>query len=109
MPKYVNKDTLADTLVSVLHLRSKKDALKAVNALVEEMSDALESGGVVDISYFGKFYIFDRKSRMGINPVTKERMEIQATRLPKFKPSQTLKKRCNQSSENGQDDTETEE
>ena len=99
MPKYFNKETLADTLVSTLHLKNKKDALTAINALFEEMSGALESGGVVDISYFGKFYIFDRKSRMGINPVTKERMEIQATRLPKFKPSQTLKKRCNQSSE----------
>ncbi|WP_304683316.1 HU family DNA-binding protein [Ileibacterium valens] len=99
MPKYVNKDTLADTLVSTLHLKNKRQAHEAVNALIEEMSSALESGGVIDIAYFGKFYIFDRKSRMGINPVTKEKMEIQATRLPKFKPSQTLKKRCNQSLE----------
>jgi len=39
--------------------------------------------------------IFDSKARMGINPVTKERMEIPASKLPKFKPSQTLKNKCN--------------
>lgn len=99
MPKYVNKDSLAEKLNAELHLKSKKEALQAVNALFDEMADALESGGVVDISYFGKFYIFDRKSRMGINPVTKEKMEIAATKLPKFKPSQTLKKRCNKTEE----------
>lgn len=72
-----------------------QDAAAIVNQIFEEMSQALESGGVVDIHGFGKFVIFDRKSRMGINPVTKERMEIPATKLPKYKPSQTLKRRCN--------------
>ena len=47
------------------------------------------------LTAFGKFEIFDRKSRMGINPVTKERMMIPATKLPKFRPSQTLKNKCN--------------
>lgn len=106
MPKYVNKDTLADTLVRELNLKSKKDAHNAINAIFEEMTEALETGGVVDISYFGKFVIFDRKSRMGINPVTKEKMEIPATRLPKFRPSQTLKKRCNQELEGALPDEE---
>ena len=65
------------------------------NLIFNEMSDALASDGHVDITAFGKFEIFDRKSRMGINPVTKERMMIPATKLPKFRPSQTLKNKCN--------------
>lgn len=62
-----------------------------MDLIFNEMSDALANDGHVDITAFGKFEIFDRKSRMGINPVTKERMMIQATKLPKFRPSQTLK------------------
>ena len=60
-----------------------------------EMSEALADNGTVDITGFGKFVLFFRKARMGINPVTKDRMEIPSSRLPKFKPSQTLKNKCN--------------
>ncbi len=94
MAKYVNKDSLVETLYSQYHLK-KKEAAEIVNTLFEEMSQALISEGTVEITGFGKFIIFDRKSRMGINPVTKEKMEIPSTKLPKFKPSQTLKNRCN--------------
>ncbi len=94
MPKFVNKDSLTETLSTTYNLK-KKDAAEMINTLFEEMSEALISEGTVEITGFGKFVIFDRKQRMGINPVTKERMEIPATKLPKFKPSQTLKNRCN--------------
>lgn len=94
MPKFVNKDSLTETLYTQFHLK-KKDAAEIVNTIFEEMSQALVSEGTVEITGFGKFIIFDRKSRMGINPVTKEKMEIPSTKLPKFKPSQTLKNRCN--------------
>lgn len=94
MPKFVNKDSLTETLYTQFHLK-KKDAAEIVNTIFEEMSEALVSEGTVEITGFGKFIIFDRKSRMGINPVTKEKMEIPSTKLPKFKPSQTLKNRCN--------------
>lgn len=40
-----------------------------MNLLFEEMSEALISEGTVEITGFGKFVIFDRKKRMGINPV----------------------------------------
>lgn len=103
MAKFVNKESLTETLARQLKIR-KKDAAEAVNVLFEEMALALESEWVVDISGFGKFIIFDRKSRMGINPVTKERMEIPSSKLPKFKPSQTLKNRCNGGQERKQED-----
>lgn len=94
MAKYVNKDSLTEAVANNLDLH-KKTAAEAVNLIFQEMSEALENDGSVDISGFGKFIIFDRKSRMGINPVTKEKMMIPSTKLPKFKPSQTLKNRCN--------------
>lgn len=94
MPKYANKESLTESVSSRFNIR-KKEAADIVNLVFDEMTEALASQGSVEITGFGKFIIFDRKSRMGINPVTKERMEIPATKLPKFKPSQTLKNRCN--------------
>lgn len=95
MAKFVNKESLTQVLSNNLNI-SKKEAGYAVDLVFSEMTNALEQNGFVDITAFGKFEIFDRKARMGINPVTKERMEIPATKLPKFRPSQTLKNRCNQ-------------
>ena len=94
MTKFVNKESLIQTLYSQYHIK-KKDATDIVNTIFEEMEEALITCGTVEITGFGKFTIFDRKSRMGINPITREKMEIPATKLPKFKPSLTLKKRCN--------------
>lgn len=94
MAKFVNKESLAQMLSENLNI-SKKDAGYAIDLVFSEMSSALSASGYIDISGFGKFEIFDRKARMGINPVTKERMEIAATKLPKFRPSQTLKNKCN--------------
>lgn len=95
MTKYVNKEYLARVVSEELNV-SKGDALRAVNRIFDEMSDALANEGNVDITAFGKFKIFYRKERMGINPVTKERMMIHSSKLPKFKPSQTLKNKCNE-------------
>lgn len=100
MPKFVNRDILAQLLTQELSTETgnkikKKDAARAIDLIFGTISDTLAQGGTADISGFGKFVIFDRKSRMGINPVTKERMEIPSSRLPKFKPSQTLKNKCN--------------
>lgn len=94
MSKYVNKDSLIHLLSDSLNI-TKGSAQQAIDLIFMEMSDALASEGIVDISGFGKFYIFNRKERMGINPITKERMKIEASKLPKFKPSQTLKNKCN--------------
>lgn len=96
MAKFVNRDSLAASIAANQQNLNTQQASAIVNQVFEELTEALESGGIVDIHGFGKFIIFDRKSRMGINPVTKERMEIPATKLPKFKPSQTLKRRCNE-------------
>lgn len=95
MAKFVNKDSLAEGIALNLNI-SKNDALQVVNLIFDEMADALANDGNVDISGFGKFELFHRKERMGINPATMERMMIHSSLLPKFRPSQTLKNKCNQ-------------
>ncbi len=94
MVKYVNRESLAQALSNDLNI-TKKDAMQALSIIFDEMSEALAQGGKVDISSFGKFEIFYRKERMGINPNTKEKVLVAASNVPKFKPSQTLKKKCN--------------
>ena len=59
MGKYVNKESLTQTLSIQLNM-SKKDAAYAVDLIFNEMSGALANDGHVDITAFGKFEIFDR-------------------------------------------------
>ena len=70
---------------------SKKDAERVLNATIDTVSATIAKGDRVQISGFGTFEARQRSPRMGRNPVTKESMEIPATRVPTFKPSKNLK------------------
>lgn len=70
---------------------SKKDTERAMNAMLETLTEAMVQGDKVQLSGFGIFETKDRQARVGRNPVTKQAIEIPATRLPSFKASKTLK------------------
>lgn len=70
---------------------TKKDAERVINATIETITGSLVNGDKVQLSGFGIFEARDRKARVGRNPMTKEAVEIPATRLPAFKASKTLK------------------
>ena len=70
---------------------SKKDAEKALNAVLDVITEALTEGDKIQLVGFGSFEVRDRAARMGHNPRTKEPIEIPATRLPVFKPGKALK------------------
>ena len=70
---------------------TKKDAERVVSVTFDTIARELQKGEKVQISGFGSFEVKERSSRMGRNPVTKESMEIPATRVPTFKPSKNLK------------------
>lgn len=95
MAKFVNKQSLCESLMENMQY-TKNEAEEIVNFLFDEMSEALATDGKVDISGFGKFEIQHRKERKGINPSTMEPMMIPSSNVPKFRPSQTLKNKCNQ-------------
>ena len=71
---------------------SKQDANKAVDAMLYVIQDALVRGSEVSITGFGKFTAAERGARQGVNPQTGERIEIAATRVPRFSPGSQLKK-----------------
>ena len=72
---------------------AKKDAEKALNALLDTVADTLASGDKVQLVGFGSFEIKARDARMGRNPKTKEPIEIPATKVPVFKAGKALKDR----------------
>ncbi len=70
---------------------SKKDADAAVAAFVATVTDAMKAGDKVALIGFGTFEAKTRAARTGINPKTKETIEIAATKVPAFKAGQALK------------------
>ncbi len=70
---------------------SKKDAEKAVNAVLAVTTDALAKGDKVQLVGFGTFEVRARGARDGKNPRTGEVIKIAASKVPAFKAGKALK------------------
>lgn len=70
---------------------SKKDAEKSLNAFVEAVSDALAAGEKIQLVGFGSFEVKQRAEKEGINPQTKAKIIIPASKHPVFKAGKALK------------------
>jgi DNA-binding protein HU-beta len=70
----------------------KGDAAKAVDAVLDTIEETLKRGGEVNFTGFGKFSVADRGARQGVNPQTGERIQIAASRVPRFSAGTALKK-----------------
>lgn len=70
---------------------SKKEAEKTVNAFVEAVGDALAGGEKVQLVGFGTFEVRQRAARKGLNPLTKQEIDIPASKAPAFKAGKALK------------------
>lgn len=71
---------------------SRDEAQKRVEAFGAVVAAALKDGEEVRIPGFGKFYGQERGAREGTNPQTKRRMHIPASKVPKFKAGNGLKR-----------------
>ena len=90
MSTVMNKKTLAEA-VAVQTGMTKKAATETVELVFDMMAETLKNGGKVDISGFGKFEVKTRAERVGINPATKEKITVPASKIPGFKASKSLK------------------
>lgn len=70
---------------------SKKDADKAVAAVIDAVTEELVKGGKVQLVGFGTFEVRARGERKGRNPQTKQEITIKASKLPVFKAGKALK------------------
>ena len=74
---------------------SKKDAEKAIAAVVASIEEALVKGDKVQLIGFGTFEVRERAARVGRNPQTKEEIKIDASKQPVFKAGAALNKAVN--------------
>lgn len=73
----------------------KKDMAKALDAIMETLTDVMKDGDKVTFVGFGTFEVKERAAREGRNPQTGETMTIAACKLPSFKAGKALKDAVN--------------
>lgn len=70
---------------------SKKDAEAILQAFLDVVTKTLSKGDTVTLAGFGTFSVTQRQARVGVNPRTLEKIQITATKTPKFKAGKKLK------------------
>ena len=90
----MNKNDLVASVVNDSGL-SKADAAKAVDSVFNTISKALSNGSDVRLVGFGTFSVTQRRASEGRNPRTGERIQIPASKQPKFKAGKALKNAIN--------------
>lgn len=70
---------------------SKAAAERAVDAVIDAIEKGIKKDKAVTLIGFGTFSIAKRNARTGINPKTKEKIKIKASKTVKFKPGAALK------------------
>ena len=74
---------------------SRNESAELVEAVLDEMADALSRGESVKISSFGSFAVRQKGQRIGRNPKTGEEVPILPRRVLVFRASHVLKDRIN--------------
>lgn len=69
---------------------SKVDAKKALDAFIATVTEEMGKGEKVSILGFGSFSVVEKSARKGVNPKTKQPIEIPARKAVKFKPGSDL-------------------
>ncbi len=86
----MNKTDLVAAVAAKAEI-SKKDAEAAVSAVFDAITEALQEGDKVALAGFGTFDVKVRAARIGLNPRTKETIQIPETKVPSFKAGKPLK------------------
>lgn len=87
----MNKTDLVNEIAAKAKL-NKVDAKAALDAVLESIAQALSNDDKVQLIGFGTFSVMEKEARTGINPRTKEKIEIPARKVVKFKPAAALGK-----------------
>ena len=86
----MNRNDLVDAIAASANM-TKADAASAVDAVLEAITTALKSGTEVRLAGFGTFVVSHRAASEGRNPRTGEKIQIPASKLPKFRACKGLK------------------
>lgn len=85
----MNKTELIDQISAKAGI-TKADSKKALEATLEAIKGALAANEKVALVGFGTFAVNERPAREGINPATKEKIQIEAKKVVKFKAGAEL-------------------
>jgi len=92
--KSVNKSELIDAIAASADI-SKASAGRALDAVVDSITGALQKGDSVSLVGFGTFQVKSRAARTGRNPQTGAEIQIAAANVPSFKAGKALKDAVN--------------
>ncbi|KQT83956.1 integration host factor subunit beta [Aurantimonas sp. Leaf443] len=73
----------------------QRDVETIVNAIFDEIIDALSESNRVELRGFGAFSVKNRPPRSGRNPRTGEAVEVEEKWVPFFKAGKELRERLN--------------
>lgn len=90
----MNKTELIAAVAAKSEL-SKKDAEKAVTAVLSTVEETLKAGDKVSLVGFGTFEAKSRPARKGHNPLTGKEINIPASKSPSFKAGKAFKDALN--------------
>ena len=74
---------------------AQREVENVVAALFDSITDQLAKGGRVELRGFGAFSTRQRDARMGRNPRTGASVDVEAKRVPYFKPGKEMRERLN--------------
>jgi DNA-binding protein HU-beta len=90
----VNKSELIEAIAASADI-PKAAASRALDAMVDTVTDSLKKGDTVSLVGFGTFSVKERAARTGRNPQTGQPIEISAAKVPTFKAGKALKDSVN--------------
>jgi len=74
---------------------TQREVESVVSAVFDSITDQLAHGGRVELRGFGAFSTRQRDARVGRNPRTGESVQVNAKRVPYFKPGKEMRERLN--------------
>lgn len=92
----MTKSELIERLTDRQPHLSPKDVEKAVKEILESLIQSLANGDRVEVRGFGSFSLHYRGPRVGRNPKTGDKVELQGKYVPHFKPGKALRDRVNE-------------
>jgi integration host factor subunit beta len=92
----LKSDLVRRLMVQCPHLY-ERDIEKVVNAILEEIIEALRQGGRVELRGFGVLFVKQREARNGRNPRTGAAVSVSAKALPAFRTGKEMRQRLNRS------------
>ena len=92
---HISRKELVEAVLGSVESLKKKEAEEVVEAIFETIKVAIQEGKEVQLKGFGTLKVSSRKERNGINPKTKEKISIPATKTVTFKVSKSFKDSVN--------------